>query len=125
MNDRIFIQGLEVFARIGITPEERAKPQRLKLDAEIEPLNAFAELEEQIGRTVDYYQVSLRLDELALSQEWQLIETLAHKSADLIVTAFPAIAATVTVRKFILPQTEFVAVRTRVENPRAHRTVPN
>ncbi|HEY5793006.1 MAG TPA: dihydroneopterin aldolase, partial [Chthoniobacterales bacterium] len=68
MTDQILIRGLEVFARIGITPEERAEPQRLRLDVEIEPAAPFAELDEQISRTVDYYRASLRLAALAGSR---------------------------------------------------------
>jgi len=114
MSDRIFIHGLRVPVRIGITAEERAEPQELRLDVEIEPLNPFAVLEEAISRTVDYHSVSLRLADLSASREWHLIETLAQACAQAIVTEFPAAAAVVTVRKFILPQTDFVAARTEV-----------
>lgn len=109
--DRILIQGLELPTRIGISVEERAEPQRLRLDAEIEPQIPFAQLDEDLTRTVDYYAVCLRLDELAKSKEWILIETLCGESARLILREFAADAVTVTIRKYILPQTEFVAAK--------------
>jgi len=107
----IIIQGLEVFSRIGVPDAERATPQRLLVNAVIEPLAAFHELHDDIAHTVDYDAASRRLAELAAERPRQLIETLAAEMAQMLATEFSARRAEVEVRKFILPNTEYVAVR--------------
>lgn len=111
----ILIQGLEVFARIGVPEEERATPQRLLINARIEPLAAFHELNDDIAHTVDYDAASRRLAEVAAERPRQLIETLAAEMAQMLATEFPARRAEIEVRKFILPNTEYVAVRCACE----------
>lgn len=107
----ILIQKLEVFARIGVPDEERATAQRLLVNAAIEPLMPFHELEDEITHTVDYDAACRRLVELAAERPRKLIETLAAEMAKTLTTEFPARRAEVEVRKFILPNTEYVAVR--------------
>ena len=41
MNDLITIKGLQVETRVGVPPEERARPQSVTLDVEIEPSTPF------------------------------------------------------------------------------------
>lgn len=107
----ILIQGLEVFARVGVPEEERARPQRLLVNAVVEPLIAFDELGDEIARTVDYDAASRRLAEIAAERPRKLIETLASEMAGALIGEFPARRAEIEIRKFILPQTEHVAVR--------------
>lgn len=123
--DRILIQGLDLAVRIGITETERANSQRLKLDLEIEPRVAFADLEEDICRTVDYFAVCQTLEEFAAGREWNLIETLCHECAQLVLRDFAVESVTVTVRKFILPQTECVAARTQGRRGEGNAAVEN
>jgi dihydroneopterin aldolase len=106
----IEIQGLEVFCRIGVPDEERMAEQRLLLDVSMEPIVPFAELEDSIERTVDYHAVSVGLASLAVARSRRLIETLAQDAADWIVENHAVRSVKVRVRKFILPQTEWVAV---------------
>lgn len=110
MNE-IVIKGLSVEMHIGVPDEERAHPQRLVIDVELTPLTPFADLEDDITRTVDYDAASRRISTLCTARPRRLIETLAFEIADMLVTEFPAASATVEVRKFILPQTDHVAVR--------------
>jgi len=44
---------------------------------------------------------------------WRLIEKLAADIAELMLTEFHPRAVTVEVRKFIIPETRYVAVRLR------------
>jgi len=107
----IIIKGLEVDAFVGVPDEERQNSQRLQVDAILTPLKAFAELGDEIDRTVDYHAVVRRIVSLAGSRPRRLIETLATEVAEMLVREFPARRAEVEVRKFILPDTEYVAVR--------------
>lgn len=115
MADTILIRSLELSARIGVPEEERANPQRLTVSLALEPQAGFAGLGDDITRAVDYFQVCLAVKELAKARPRALIETLAEEIAALLLERFPLRAAEVELRKFILSDTEFVAVKIRRE----------
>ena len=110
MNE-IIIRELSVTAHIGITEAERQESQQLLINITLVPLRAFTELADDITRTVDYYAVSRRIAHLTAARPRKLIETLAVEIAELILKDFAAKRVEVEVRKFILPDTEYVAVR--------------
>ena len=101
---------------IGVPDEERGSPQDLIMDVLIEPLCAFDAMDDDISRTVDYAEVALRVSELAGERPRRLIETLAVETARMILKDFHARSATVEIRKFILPETDHVAVRFRMDS---------
>ncbi len=109
--DVIIIKGLEIEAFVGVPDEERRNPQRLEVDAILTPLNSFDELADEIDRTVDYHAAIRQIARLAGSPPRRLIETLAREIAEMLIADFPARRAEVEIRKFILPETEYVAVR--------------
>jgi dihydroneopterin aldolase len=116
-DDQIEICGLEIAAHIGVPEEERAAPQRLLVDLSLHPLRDFSRMPDAIAATVDYYAVTQRVIALAAGRPRQLIETLADEIATTILREFAVRCVEVTVRKFILPNTEFVAVHcTRERN---------
>jgi dihydroneopterin aldolase len=106
----IHVRGLEVSTRIGVPDEERAEPQVLKVDLDMRPAATFGGMDDEVGRTIDYHAVSLAVEALAASGERKLVETLADEIADLVLGEFGAAAVRVEIRKFILPQTEWVGV---------------
>ncbi|MFZ0709525.1 MAG: dihydroneopterin aldolase [Terrimicrobiaceae bacterium] len=106
----IIIKGLEVNAWIGVSEEERKNSQRLEIDAILTPLTEFAALADDINRTVDYHAAARRIVSVAASRPRRLIETLASEIAGMLVAEFQARRAEVEVRKFVLPDTEYVAV---------------
>lgn len=110
MNE-IHIQGMEVEAVIGVPEAERAAPQRLLLNITVIPETDFSELGDEITRTVDYEAAARRILALVGERERHLIETLAAEIAGMLLREFPATQAEVEVRKFILPRTQYVAVR--------------
>jgi dihydroneopterin aldolase len=116
--DVIIIKGLEIDAFVGVPDEERKASQRLKVDAIVTPLDTFAEIADQIDRTVDYQAAVRRIISLVGSRPRHLIETLASEIAEMLVREFPARRAEVEVRKFILPETEYVAVRSVCDRKR-------
>lgn len=115
MRDAIIIQELELAARIGVPAEERATPQRLTVSLRIEPEQGFSALGDEIERTVDYFAVCEAIKALAAERPRRLIETLADEIAALALGRFAVAAVEVELRKFILPDTAFVAVRMRRE----------
>lgn len=110
MKNQIFIHDLQVHTRIGITEEERATPQKLLVSLTITPTQPFTNLEDNIHLTVDYAKVAEDITTLAANSILNLIETLATRITDHILTHFPAQSVTVEIQKFILPNTRCVGV---------------
>ncbi len=106
--DCIVIKDLSVHYHVGVPDEERAQPQRLALTIEME--HDFSGIGDALDRTIDYYAVSRRLLDFGNGRSWKLIETLAVEIAEMILREFKARRVTVEVKKFILPETEYVAV---------------
>ena len=107
----IIISELEVFYRVGVPESERAKPQRLLLNLEIGHDFSTATQTDDVNATIDYYSVCQRLRTFGEGREWKLIETVASDIAALILDEFKAGKVQVEVRKFIIPETSYVAVK--------------
>lgn len=111
-DDRIHIEQLEIEANVGVPDAERATPQRLLLNITVTPATPFRGLGEELDRTIDYAAVCDAVTVFLRGRSFKLIETLADEVAMLINRQFGAERVEVEVRKFILPQTAYVAVRT-------------
>ena len=111
--DQIVIQDLEVFYRVGVPDQERAKPQRLLLTVELEHDFTLAAAADDLEKTIDYYHLSRRLLAFGEGREWKLIETLAVALADMILREFRPGRVAVEVKKFVLPEARWVCVRVR------------
>lgn len=114
MNE-IWIKGLKVRSLVGVLAEERQQEQELHVDLCIQPPAPFSYMNDDIMRTIDYAAVARRVQGLAGEGPRNLIETLAADIARLLVDEFHAVAVTVEVRKFVLPETDYVAARCRLE----------
>ena len=115
MADRILIDSLELSSFIGVPDEERAAAQRLTMSLVLEPIRDFAALGDAIENTVDYFRVCAEVKALSLARPRRLIETLAGDIAALLLARFALRAVEVELRKYILPDTAFVAVSLRRE----------
>ena len=111
----IAIKGLEVSAHVGVPDEERSRSQRLLLDLSFAALDQPSDLGDEISRTVDYYAVSLRVAEIVGERSRKLIETLADELAVTLLAEFSLRWIEITIRKFILPNAEWVSVTIRRE----------
>jgi len=109
--DQIELRNLAVFSRIGVPDEERREPQKLAISLVIEPNRSFEALEDRIENTVDYAAVCEAVKRVAAARPRKLVETLAEETASHLLTEFPIWRVSVEVRKFILPETEYVAIR--------------
>jgi dihydroneopterin aldolase len=114
MNE-IWVKGLKVRSFLGVDPQERENQQELLVDICMQPSSPFAYMNDDIMRTIDYDAVARRVQGLAAEGPRHLIETLAADIARLLVDEFHAVAVTIEVRKYILPETEYVAARCRLE----------
>lgn len=115
--DHIRIEDLEVRFRVGVPEAERREPQRLLLTVDMERHVTAAAATDALDRTIDYYAVSRRLLAWGEGRCWKLIERLAVDVAELLLAEFGALAVTVEVKKFVLPEAKHVAVKVRREAP--------
>ncbi|MDQ6654569.1 MAG: dihydroneopterin aldolase [Verrucomicrobiota bacterium] len=108
--DEIHIVDFEVQACVGVPDEERSAPQRLTISLRITPMRGFRDLADDLSRTVDYAAVCDVTRSFLLSGSFKLIETLADALAAHLLERFAITRLQVEVRKFILPDTRYVAV---------------
>jgi 7,8-dihydroneopterin aldolase/epimerase/oxygenase len=109
--DSILICDLSVLFHVGVTEVERANAQRLLLTVEMLHNVAQAAAQDDLRLTLDYFAVSQRLLGMGEGRSWKLIETLAVDIAFLVLREFKAEAVTAEVKKFIIREAEYVAVR--------------
>jgi 7,8-dihydroneopterin aldolase/epimerase/oxygenase len=109
--DSIIISDLEVFYQVGVTEEERARPQRLLLSLELAHDFKAAAASDNLSETIDYYAIAQRLLRFGEGCHWELIETLASDIAAMILDEFRPRSITLEVKKFALPQAHHVAVK--------------
>ena len=108
--DKIKISDLEVFYRVGVPDEERAKPQRLLLTIEMALDVSSAASSDDLRKTIDYAAIADFLLKFGEGQSWKLIEKLAANIADDLLARFKPESVTVEVKKFVIPQAQFVSV---------------
>jgi dihydroneopterin aldolase len=109
--DGIIIRELEVFYCVGVTEAERAAPQRLLLNLEITTDLAPAAASDDLGHTTDYYVLTRQLLAFGNGRSWRLIEKLASDIAEWVLKDARVIGVEVEVRKFVIPEARYVAVR--------------
>ena len=107
---KISIVDLEVFLHVGVTDEERAKPQRILLTVDMEFDFSSAAVNDRLTKTIDYFALAQRLLKHGEGRSWKLIEKLANDLADVVLAEFQPQAVTVEVKKFPLPQAKYVSV---------------
>jgi dihydroneopterin aldolase len=107
---RISIVDLEVFYCVGVTDEERAKPQRLLITVDMNFDFSSAAVSDRIEKTINYFELAQRLLKYGEGRSWKLLEKLAANIADLIMAEFKPQAVIIEVKKFPIPQARFVSV---------------
>jgi dihydroneopterin aldolase len=112
MSDLIRIVDLEVFAHIGVPEEERRQPQRLLISVEMTLATiTHAARTDDLAKTINYYDVAERIKSVTTRRPRKLIETLAEEIATEVLKTFLVLNVVLEVKKFILPDTQCVAVK--------------
>ena len=109
--DTILIADLEVAYHVGVTEAERGTAQRLCITVELHHDTQRASTGDDLAGTIDYFAVCQKLLHFGEGVHWALIETVAADVAAMILEEFHPRAVTVEVKKFIIPQARYVAVR--------------
>jgi dihydroneopterin aldolase len=91
MSDRILVRDLQVFARHGLLPEEKALGQRFAVD-----ITAFLDLAQagrtdDLARSVSYVDLIETATTTLTRQRFDLIEAAAEAVAVALLAGFPAI----------------------------------
>jgi dihydroneopterin aldolase len=86
--DKVFIEGLEIDALIGIYDWERKIRQTLSFDIEMGFDNRLPAASDNIADTLNYKAVSKRLIEFVGASDFGLVETLAERCAQLLLDEF-------------------------------------
>ena len=86
--DIIFLSGLTTECIIGIWDWERRVKQKVVVDLEMGADIRRAAGSDRIDDTLDYKRVSKRLLQFIGDSEFQLVETLAERIAELVITEF-------------------------------------
>jgi dihydroneopterin aldolase len=83
---RVEILGLRVVARHGVLAEEQTRPQPFVLDITMNLDTSAAERSDDLDDTVDYASVARHVASLVERERWQLLERVAGRVCDEIMT---------------------------------------
>jgi dihydroneopterin aldolase len=110
LSDRIHIEELEVFARLGVPEEERGAPQRLTVSISFWPYHEPGDLAEKIENAVNYSAMVEETKNFVRDQSVKLIETLADRLAMHLLKHFRIQKVTIELRKFPFEDAKYVSV---------------
>jgi dihydroneopterin aldolase/D-erythro-7,8-dihydroneopterin triphosphate epimerase len=97
--DRIHIRDLALRCIIGIYPEEREKKQDVIINVVMEADLSSAGASDQIEDTIDYKTIKLQIVEMVEGSSFNLIESLADRTARICLAVPRVTRVTVTVDK--------------------------
>jgi len=97
--DRILISGIRELGVHGVLPEEQTRPQPFEVDLELVVDLAVAGKSDDLDDTVDYAAVCEAVSRVVSSEQYQLLERLAERIAE-VCTSDPRVQSVVVeVRK--------------------------
>jgi dihydroneopterin aldolase len=97
--DRIFLHGLTTECIIGFIDWERRVKQSVVLDIELPVDCRRAALSDDVADTLDYKKVAKRVLSFVEASEFQLVETLAHRLALVVLGEFALPWVRITLNK--------------------------
>lgn len=114
MSDTIRLRGLRVLALCGALPEEYDRPQPFELDLDIHLDLSVAGSSDRLEDTVDYGELVARIEDLCTAEHEVLLERMAERVAQLVLSDPRVDLVEVEVRKLRPPvpqQLETTGVR--------------
>jgi len=101
--DKIILKGVQFYGYHGVSDEEREVGQKYAVDVEIPYDLKPAGKSDNLRDTVNYAKVYKLVTQVGTTESFKLIETLARKIADAMLTNFPIDSVTVRVMKLTPP----------------------
>ena len=120
MTDRITLQAMRFAGRHGVSDEERAVPQEIEVDLDVEADLGGAGVSDDLVRTVDYGPLIRLCAHVVEDESYHLLEGIAQRIATQVLEVDRVQAVTVRVRKLAVPvdaDIEFAQVEIRRERP--------
>ena len=114
MTGRIIVRGLRVPARVGVTERERASPQTVVIDVDVEADLERAATTDDVSDTVDYSALVALVAETVSSSESKLLERLGSDIVSVVSRMDGVKGVTVEIAKDPPPidqEVESVSVR--------------
>ncbi|MCS7338350.1 MAG: dihydroneopterin aldolase [Verrucomicrobiae bacterium] len=108
MTGKLCISELQIPCQIGVSAAERAQPQPIWVNIELE---LQFPLTDELEATVDYAALAARVKSFCTGRAWKLIETLARELAELLLRETTAAAVSVEVKKAVLPDAKHVSAK--------------
>lgn len=99
MNDRVEVKGIEVYARHGVLDHEQETAQVFKVDVTAYTDLAAAGRSDDLAETLDYSTLALEVREVVGSESHKLIETVAARVADAVMSHQMVTRSIVTIHK--------------------------
>jgi 7,8-dihydroneopterin aldolase/epimerase/oxygenase len=116
VTDALLIRGLRVDARVGVTDEERNKPQTVRLDIVIRADLSRPAESDDLGDTIDYSAAVATITDAVRSTECRLLEHLASQVATRVSYMHGVLGVTVEASKEPPPlDADLEAVVVRIE----------
>ncbi len=97
--DKVFLRELAVECVIGFLDWERSIKQTVYLDIEVPVDCRAAALKDDVAGTLDYMRLSKAVSAFVAASEFNLVETLAHRTALMILQEFNLSWVKVTINK--------------------------
>lgn len=97
--DRIFLRGLAIECIIGFIEWERRVTQTVVIDLEMPVDCAHAARSDEVADTLDYKKVAKRIISFVGESQFKLVETLAQRTAMIVLEEFSAPWVRLTVNK--------------------------
>jgi dihydroneopterin aldolase len=86
--DIVYVRDLKAECVIGIYPWERRVRQTVRIDLDLAADNRRAAASDRIEDALNYKAVTKRVLEYAAASEFQLVETLAERIAEVLLNEF-------------------------------------
>ena len=93
MSDRIYINGLELYAYHGATEEEQTLGHRYICSLELEVDLSQASQSDSLGDTVNYGEIAVVIEEVVRSEQNRLLEKLSKQIVDKLFLRFPTLSS--------------------------------
>lgn len=98
-SDRLFLRGLRIECIIGFIEWERHVKQTVVLDLELPIDCRTAAATDEVTDTLDYKRLAKRVIAFVEASEFKLVETLAHRTALLVLEEFAVSSVHITLNK--------------------------
>ena len=109
--------GLRIPTHIGVTDEERSRPQVVVVDVVMHADLARSGISDDLADTVDYDSVLREITDLVRSSKFQLLERLAEEIANLIsrYRGVERVTVEITKEELRIEGIDFGGVSVRIE----------